>query len=363
MPRPIDTRARVLGPYRTRSGHWKVTTVDAGTTPAAERSRHRFFATKAEAFDWIKIEVEAVAKRAGRTIDASITDYHQHLIDKGNQEASAAETCRRVRLFFPVLAAPLTSVTEQRAREYYRAFAHRTYEVGPAGARRKKQVSVEFQRNALSQVKTFMRWCAAQKWISGSPVESIKGIGRRARGKLQLTNDEAARFLAVALRDGEIGAAMLLLLGLRQGEVRTRQVRDLDASGTVLQIPDAKTKAGVGYVEIPEVLQAPLLDLARGRKATEPLFSTARGGYHTKSWLLAAVRRVCKRAGVPVVAPHGLRGTFSSVAHRAGVASHVVAQQLGHGDKRVTLDSYTDPGAVRAAKQRRILRVLKGGRR
>jgi len=41
-------------------------------------------------------------------------------------------------------------------------------------------------------------------------------------------------------------------------------------------------------------------------------------------------------AGVPVVCPHGLRGTHATLAEEAGEAGAAVARQLGHTDHKVT---------------------------
>ncbi len=63
------------------------------------------------------------------------------------------------------------------------------------------------------------------------------------------------------------------------------------------------------------------------------------------------------------VGAHGLRGTHStSLSQEAGATSHLVAQQLGHENPKTTLEHYTRPGVVERQNQKRVLRVLEGGR-
>ena len=72
------------------------------------------------------------------------------------------------------------------------------------------------------------------------------------------------------------------------------------------------------------------------------------------------VQRICDQAGVMKVTAHGMRGLHSTLAIAAGVTSHAVAATLGHASATTTLKSYAKPEAVRGAKQKKVLRVLKG---
>ena len=65
---------------------------------------------------------------------------------------------------------------------------------------------------------------------------------------------------------------------------------------------------------------------------------------------------------VPVVCPHGLRGTHATLAEDAGEAAEAVTRQLGHTDHRVTAGHYLAPGTVERGRARRALRVLQGGK-
>jgi hypothetical protein len=62
------------------------------------------------------------------------------------------------------------------------------------------------------------------------------------------------------------------------------------------------------------------------------------------------------------LSPQPLRRTQGTLATEAGVSAVAVAAHLGH-DLAVTMRSYVDPNAVRAAQTERALRVIAGGRK
>src|SRR5450432_1078327 len=168
----------------------------------------------------------------------------------------------------------------------------------------------------FAEAKTFHRWCRDKGWTKINAFEHVQGLGRRRRGKPQLTTDEARKFLAKALElaedddDGAIAAAMALLMGMRASEIVERTIRNLDDDGRLLWITDAKTQAGVRRLEVPPQLQAHLQRIARGKEQGDRLF----GPGATRYWVLRSVQRICKAAGVPIVPAHGLRGTHATLA-------------------------------------------------
>lgn len=356
MPGRRKDEARVLGPYPIEAqGYYKVTTVFPGTAEAAGSRRDRYFGDKQEAIDYAKVKREEIARMNGRTVNDALDAYEPVLKERGLKDKSVVELMRRLRLFFRAAGeTQLARLQPDRAKELYVAFA---------GER-----SVDYHRNALGNAKTFLKWGVEQGWATSNVLEAVKGKGRRKTGKEQLTGDEARKFYQAAMRladagdAGGLGAAMLLLMGLRQSEVSKRRVRDLDLGCTVLRIEDAKTKKGNRIVGVPTALQPRLYQLVEGRQPMEVMFAGQDGGEHTKAWLYFAVRRVCREAKVPEVCPHGLRGTWATLAMRAGQASQAVADELGHEDAQTTLRFYAQPAAAKAAAAERTLVVISGGR-
>jgi hypothetical protein len=101
--------------------------------------------------------------------------------------------------------------------------------------------------------------------------------------------------------------------------------------------------AGRDFVEL-------LALLAAGKGTTEPLFPGSVGGRKRRQWLHGEAQRLCKKAGVPVVCPHSLRGAMATIAVEAGELPEVVARVLGHTSSKMTLQHYIAPGVAEAAQ-------------
>ena len=212
----------------------------------------------------------------------------------------------------------------------------------------------------LAQAKTFFRWMKARGWLKHpEALDGIEVLGRRKRGKPQLTEDDSRRFLECALglgRAGDVGAVAAvtaLVLGMRASEIAERIVRDLDAGGTKLRITSAKTAAGVRTMKVPPVLQPLLKALADGKQPSDRIF-----GAVNRHWVLHSVKRVCAAAGVPTVPAHGLRGTHARLAVEAGISGDVVAASLGHESFATTTASYAGADAVAGAAADRVADTL-----
>lgn len=48
-------------------------------------------------------------------------------------------------------------------------------------------------------------------------------------------------------------------------------------------------------------------------------------GRRSRTWLLKATKKLAEAAEVPVVTPHGLRGTHGTLARASGAMGHLVA--------------------------------------
>jgi integrase len=107
-------------------------------------------------------------------------------------------------------------------------------------------------------------------------------------------------------------------------------------------------------LQVPPQLQPLLKRLAAGKQPSDRLF----GPKATRYTVLRYVHRICKAAGVPVVPPHGLRGTHASLAMSAGATGDLVAAALGHESFATTERHYARPEAIAAAQQSGALREL-----
>jgi integrase len=180
---------------------------------------------------------------------------------------------------------------------------------------------------------------------------------------VQLSWDEGNRLGAVCFAEGsEASTAVLMcmLMGMRASEVLSRVVRDIDRGGKYLRIDDneqlcflTKTEKSKRTVKIQSLLQPVLAAMAAGKSPTDPLFPGTAAGRKSRQWFWEEVRRLCTKAGVPVICPHSLRGWMTSTAVAAGELPEVVAQRIGHASSRMTLAHYIAPGIAEAAELER----------
>ncbi len=218
--------------------------------------------------------------------------------------------------------------------------------------------------NALGVARTFVRWLLRRRLVRTDFLADVEPVGKRRKGKPQMTTDEGRRWLAKSFELGDMGdigalaAATALLTGLRAGEVVGRVVRDLDAGGGILNVTSSKTATGIRRQEVPAALRPRLLRLAdgrpgeallfggqpprtQGRKRRRPCRPLEQAKDATK-WLLNHVHRLCDLAKVPRVCTHALRGQHGSEATRAGITGHAVAAALGHASFATTQAHYLD---------------------
>lgn len=343
---------RIQGPYK-HGDRWRVYVVDLGGNKTVES-----YESEEKAKQVIRSFRRQLREQETPTLDEALTMYADYMKDdKGNKSTSIKTTTSRLRSFFGDLTVLVGELGAGQCERLYDAFTARK-------TRMKSKTAVDTHRNALSQAKTFLSWCAAKKkWISKNPMADLEGRGARRHGKAQLRIDESRKWLDQALQlaaagdAGAIAASLSLLMGLRASEIVERTARDLDDQGRVLWIPIGKTRNAVRKLAVPEVLREFLLALADGKQPEERLF-----GLHWRDWPRKNVKRICDLAGVAKVTAHGMRGTHATLAVDAGATGRVVAGALGHGSETVTFGSYVAPGTKEAADARAVLSVIQGGK-
>lgn len=316
-----------------RQGRWRVQVTRADGSRTSHTVRTEGLANE------IADHVRAQLANECQTVGEAAAMYLAELEDRGTKESHRVSVAARLRLIFP-------DQDKQLLTELHPIVCKRLYDEA-----RSKGKSVDYHRNALLTARSMCTWLVDTHVLVSNPFAGIKGVGKRKRGKKQLTIDEARRFVDVCLAEDSIhatAALCCLLLAMRSGEIVKLTPRDIDDGGRVLRVEDAKTEAGNRLIEVPEVLRARLPALAAAE------YTRHRVNHH--------VHRLCKVAKVADVGPHALRGTHASLATRAGASSQLVADSLGHASSDVTRQHYTERGATEQAAGRTALRVLSGGR-
>lgn len=328
---------RFYGPYRHRR-QFRIVAVGA----SGERETFTF-PTADDAVRW-KAKREAEAQ--GRTVTEAIAAYRTSLEERGLRKGTVATACYRLAGLLGQRELLLAVLTPGRARELV--------------AGRKPNVATETLRNEAATASLFARWCVSKRWLRADPFEGIAIEGPRASGKPKLRIDEARKLMGAALAEGThagLAVALALATGARASELTDRVVRDVDDGCSVLWIECAKTDAGNRRLDIPEELRDRMSALVADRGQAERLF-----GDVDRHWLYYHVRRLCKAAGVPVVSPHGLRGTIAELETEARGAA-AARDLLGHEHEAITVRSYAGRAAADVQKQRAAWRVLQGGRK
>ncbi len=335
---------RAFGPYKIESKtttRWRVIVRKKG-----HKDEARAFDTEQQSRAELRRVNAAAAALAAPTVEQAAEVYRGYLVEKGLRPATLERTSQQLAMFFEGhTGRPVTVFSPSLGEKLYEALRRRTT---PRGER----IAADSQLNVLGVSKTFVRWLVKRRIIRTDFLADVEPLGKRKKGKPQMTTDEGRRWLAKAfeLSDmGDIGAtaaATALLTGLRAGEVVGRAVRDLDDGGAVLSVTTSKTETGIRRQEVPEALRFRLLRLAADRPPDALLFGgrppktqgrkrrrTCRPleqAKDTTKWLLVHVHRVSDLAGVRRVCSHPLRGQHGSEARRAGITGNAVAATLGH---------------------------------
>jgi integrase len=339
MGRKRNPEPRVLGPYLEASrNRWRVLTVRAD----GSRTSPRYFAAEAEAKRHATRLAQALGQRmAGPAVEAWLE--HRRKVCDGAPVTLRNIAYRLAHLIEPTV--PLAMVGQAYLEKRSLALL-----AGNVMARASLA-------SALGNARTWLRWCADQGWIRPPELRPIRLPGRPKRGKKQLTEDEAGKLWSAILADPDplaLAVGTALTMGLRSGEILDRKVRDLDASGTSLRVLDGtKTDSSQRVLTVPMALRGRLLALAAGKAPEAPLMPTSK-----RARLRSALSRLCKAARVPVVCPHGLRGTWATLAWGRSDLPEVVARSLGHASTTMTKDHYLAPGADQDASTKAVVSKL-----
>lgn len=337
-------RPGVFGPYRV-GRKWRIHIRLPGS-PAAYKS----FDTKEEAEEAVKAYRLALPNQD--LVRDVLTQYEEYLVQKGNRASSNETTMYFLRGLLDE-SDTMNQLSPKRMEKSYLDYA--------------ATHSVDTSRNALAQLRTFFNWCIKKKIVRKNPTANITPMGRRKKGKKQLKKSESRKFAGLSLQlaqkgdEGALAAHMSLILGLRSGEVTKRKVGDVDVNedGTLLWIDKGKSKAAERAVGVPDPLVRILLERTKGKKRDAWLFpSTASSGHRGKTWLRKNVKRICKLADVPVVSPHGLRGTNATMMMLAGFDSNALTRWLGHTSFTMTKEHYLAPGTIEQVRAENMAKIM-----
>jgi integrase len=126
--------------------------------------------------------------------------------------------------------------------------------------------------------------------------------------------------------------------GMRIGELRDLEWRDVDIAESRFRIRQGKTATARRWVNVPEWLMDEIIETCPPDDRT-PERRVFQG--FSPDVAKNVIARACKAAGIPHFHPHDLRHRYASVKLRDGIPVTDIAAQLGHARKSLTLDTYS----------------------
>jgi integrase len=337
-------RTRVNGPYK-HGNRWRIFVVGQG----GEKNPPVSYPTEKEARE----VAESLRRQleGSTSISDAIGRYLRWVQARGVRPVTLLNSERFLDRFFGGKTGyPLNRLTPSRADAMYQAMLTRKHYRGTG-------YSAATHRAALTEAKRFGSWCVKNRLLRTNPIGAVEPVGRKNTGKEQLRGEEARKLLDYALSAYANGNQMALLpllclgLALRASEICGLDARDVDDGGRTLWITKSKTAKGRRRLEVADTIAACLQHQAKDRVGQLIPHCTPAMVYHH-------VTRMCERAGVTVVCPHGLRGTHATLAAGRGATSALLMEALGHTSIAVTQRHYIQSGTMEGAMAGEVQRQL-----
>ena len=186
-------------------------------------------------------------------------------------------------------------------------------------------------KNHMTDIKTFLRFCVAERMIDESPAERVK-LPRVVERLPKVLTAEQVKQLYSACETDRDRAILLAMLdtGARAGEFCALNVEDIDLSTGIVLIREGKPRRDRA-VYLSSRTRKELLRYVKAESVTQgALWRTERGRYRlTTHGLSQVLERLGDRAGVHVT-PHMMRKTFVTTLLRSGVDVYTLQRLSGH---------------------------------
>ncbi|MDP2954047.1 MAG: site-specific integrase, partial [Chloroflexota bacterium] len=206
--------------------------------------------------------------------------------------------------------------------------------------RRMGQNSPVEANRCLETLRAAWRWAEREGLLAPgltNPAMRVKRYRERSRDRWLRTEEVARLMESVAKeKDPYVTAAipLLLLTGLRKGELLGAKWADVDLKRGEIRLP--MTKTGEAQVRI---LIEPAVKILRTlpRMQESPyVFPRAADPAKPRDDIKKPWDRIRKRAGLAEVSLHDLRRTAGSVMAQHGISLEVIGKVLGHSHPSVT---------------------------
>jgi integrase/recombinase XerD len=252
------------------------------------------------------------------------------------------------RLFMP----QYRPATRRRYRDLFRqtllnALGSRSLdEIGP---RETRALASGLQQRGLqvrphiNLVRTVLRAAYELELIESMP--DIPRLEREGRKLPEAPSDEDVELILEKARGWlRYAAALTIFAGLRQGEVRAIEVRDIDLKQDIIRVRRAFSDDEVltpksGHERIVPLigdLRPLLVEAVRGKLPMARIVITGTGRTPSRQYVLTALKNLEERIGMRPWSFHSLRHYFITSLSRRGVFIEAVRLLAGHSSLAVT---------------------------
>lgn len=204
----------------------------------------------------------------------------------------------------------------------------------------------------VAGLRAFLLWLVSRGYLAKNPMPRIQKIDSSPRvNRRALTDDEIQRLLAHCAPQFKFMVQIALASGLREKEIRSLKVKNLDTKLGGLWLEATWTKnRKPGYQPIPRWLADSLREQAAGKDPEDPLIDWPKD--HAWDFFSRAI----KKAGIPKWTPegkidfHALRVTYITNVIESG-ANIKEAQTLArHSNPMMTANIYAKTKRERLAE-------------
>ena len=341
------------------------------------RDRDRWRGKTYDTYDDAEARLQQISrdKRSGRFVpddELSVTDAVHDYIERGRKRWKPTT----VATYTAILQNHITpGIGKVRVRDLT---ARRCQHFIDGLSRTFAPALVEMVRSVLGgSLKEAVRLDA----IPANPMAGVR-MPRKVRREPEIwSGADVATIMRVSRSDPFMHAyyAIALTTGMRPGEIRALKWTDVQMDAGTIRVSRTMTRDAeyrhvvgtttkTGTVRVVAIPQVTIDALKRYRSAqaqrrlrtehwadTGLIFDRGNGHVIPQQTFARMHTRMVERAGVPYVAPHGLRHTAATLLLESGVDSKIVSATLGHARTATTQDIYQH---IRPAVQRTVADLL-----